>query len=287
MKILLLTTWLLSLSIAAICQQEKDTVLRSQLTNKLSYTKPSNNQASRKGISLEPLAGIGTSKAVQGGKNNLGWNAGCGVVFMFNDHWGISSGLQVERYSTEVVSGTDSLYINNAAGGGFWASNSVSANYKFTYIELPIILRYISSKYKKMGIFADAGFILSYLISANESRITNETDFDTSIYRNYSTPLESTYSVSLGSNVPKTNSINFEGHFSLGLIFPLNQNFSIITDLCISKGFTNVGNSSNDFVNLTDLFYYYNKNNNYTNPTIFNYGANFSALFSIHLNMKL
>src|SRR5580698_2926476 len=102
-------------------------------------------QRHRKGFYLEPLAGIGTSEAVQNGTNNLGWKAGCGVVYMFNNHWGISSGLQAQRYSNTFVSGKDSMYATYGTPP-YWGSISVNTTYNFTYLELPIMIRYLSSK---------------------------------------------------------------------------------------------------------------------------------------------
>lgn len=52
-----------------------------------------NASAQRQGFSLEPYMGLGTSEAVQNGTNNLGGRIGLGCVYMFNDHWGVSSGL--------------------------------------------------------------------------------------------------------------------------------------------------------------------------------------------------
>src|ERR1700722_7261450 len=117
----------------------------------------------RKGFYLEPYLGLGTSESVQNGSNNLGGKIGCGIVYMFNEHWGISSGLQVQRYSSNVISGYDSVLLNTNLGPGNWEYYYVNANYNFTYLEFPVIVKFISSHDAKLGIFVEAGFIMGYL----------------------------------------------------------------------------------------------------------------------------
>lgn len=240
------------------------------------------------GFSIEPVVGIGTSEAVQNGTNNLGWKAGCGVVYMFNKHWGISSGLQVEQYSTTVNSGKDSVYIFNPP---YWDINSIKATYLFTYLKLPLMVRYISNRDGKIGIFVESGFILDYLIKSNELRTINENDIDTSkqpiTYSGGGAVFSESYVQSLGSKTPDAISFNLGGQIAMGVFIPISKRCAFITDFSIDKAFSNVGTSNNDFVNFNGPFYYYNKNNNYKSPEIFNYGTNLSVLFSIHLNIKL
>jgi len=239
----------------------------------------------RKGFSLEPIVGLGTSEAVQNGSNNLGGRIGIGVVYMFNDHWGISSGLQFQEYSTKIVSGKDSVYIYNGGVAGYWAFNSLNVNYDFTYLELPVLVRYISSQDRKFGAFAEAGVIVGCLFYTSEARTLNITDIDDS--NNYFSQNGGNIysdSKSLGETKAYTNYFTLQEHLAFGLFILISQRCSIIMDFSINKGLTNVGNSSEDFATFNVPLYYYNKNNN---PNISNYGTNFSEMVSVRLNIKL
>ncbi len=145
-----------------------------------SFAQKDSNKAHRKGFSIEPYIGLGTSESVQNGTNNLGGRIGCGLVYMFNEHWGVSSGVQVQRYSTKVISGKDSVYIINLPGyPSFWDINNVNATYKFNYLEIPVAVRYFSGVKNKMLIFTEAGFIIGHLIAAKETNTLYDTDIDT------------------------------------------------------------------------------------------------------------
>jgi hypothetical protein len=254
--------------------------------------------AQKTGFSFEPCIGLGTSESVQNGSNKLGGKIGCGLVYMFNEHWGISTELQVQRYSTKVVSGKDSVYIVVPLPPSFWQECNVNTTYNFIYLELPLILRYISSNNNKFGIFAEAGCILGYLIKGNESGTAYWTEIDTNKGVPFIIPIsagtywsgyEESSSKSFNHITPRATSFNLQGHLALGLFIPVNNRCSIITDVSINKGFTNVGYSSNDILNPYTTpfpFYYYNKNNNLI-QSVCNYGTNFSTSLSVRLNIKL
>lgn len=249
----------------------------------------------RKSFSVEPLIGLGTSEAVQNGSNNLGGRIGCGLVYMFNEHWGVSSGLELERYSTKVVSGTDSEYFYEGGGApSYWEAVTVHANYDFYYIQLPLLLKYISSEDSKIGIFAEAGFIIGYSIAKMESGEINGIATDTTKgnpFTKNGSPAgyELTNSFTLPNVEANTNLLNISCHFAFGITVPINQKWSLISDISINRGAINIGNSSNDVVNIYGVapFYYYNKSKNFSNQEFSNYGTNFSAMFNIRVNIKL
>lgn len=246
--------------------------------------------STRKGFSIEPYLGLGTSEAVQNGTSILGWKAGCGLVYMFNDHWGISSGLQVQQYSTKIISGTDSIYVHQIPiYPSFWDAVTIDVTYNFSYLELPFIVKYVSSSDHKFGILVEAGIIFGDLLTSNESGTIYTTTIDTttgSYFPNGTKKQMPTFS--LPRETPLTSTFNFEGHLAIGGVIPISKICSIITDISINKGFTNVGNSSKDYTNtVIGLFYYYNKNNNNFSSSTSNYGTNFSMLFSVLLNIKL
>jgi hypothetical protein len=239
------------------------------------------DSAKRKGFSIEPIVGIGTSESVQHGTNNLGWKAGCNLVYMFNDYLGVSSGLQMQYYSTEVVTKTDTNTFYNL--GVEKDAYYFYANYNFTYLELPIILRYVYSQNQEFGIFAEAGFNIEFLIKGKEQSCN---EHDSLFYPGPSGSSTGLYTVQISDITPKANLFDLQGRFALGFFIPISQKCSIITDFSINKGLTNVGNSGNDFYNAN---YYYNQfiNINNGSPSIFNYGTNFSLSFNIRLNIKL
>ena len=255
---------------------------------------PPIDTSERTGFSLEPYVGYGTSKGVQNGSNLGGWRLGCGLIYMFANHFGVSSGIQVQQYSSGVNAGQDSEYIaKTPTNYSYEEYNSISANYKFTYLELPILVRYVSCKEQKVGVFAEAGFIVGCLIEARESGTINITNIDTSSggFPNVASPgtEEEASKVSIGSIAPTATFFNLQGHLALGVISPLSERCSVIADISINKGFTNVGNSNSDYVNtpLLTPFYYYNKYSDFAVRDVSNYGTNFSFLLSFRLLIEL
>ncbi len=254
------------------------------LAGTVAHSQTTKDSIKRKGFSIEPYLGLGTSEAVQNGTNNLGWKGGCMLVYMFNEHCGISSGLQVQRYSTNINSGNDSVYVSNSSQS-FTAINSMNATYNFTYLEIPLLLRYISSTESKPGIFAEVGFVAGFLISSTESLNLYASNNVNTFYNPYSPPEAN----------PNSNISNFQGHLAIGILIPITARCSILADVSMNNGFTDVGNSNNDFVNINytgsrydqSPFYYYDKNYAHTTPTISNYGTNFSGMVSVRLNIKL
>lgn len=117
-------------------------------------------------------------------------------------------------------------------------------------MELPILIRYISSKERKFGVFAEAGFIVGYLIYNREKPTTHDSLF-------YPGPDGSSAGMSTvfqNDVTPLGNSLNLQCHLDLGLTIQIGRRCSIITDVSINKGFTNIGNSGDDFIY---SFYYY------------------------------
>lgn len=247
----------------------------------LSYTL----SAQRNGFSIEPYLGYGTSACIQNSDNKAAERVGCGLVYMFTDHIGVSAGLQFQHYAAEVISGNDSMYFReNPVTSSYTEYNHVSANYNFTYAEIPLSIRYISSEDQKIGVFAEAGVVLGYMIVSRESGVVSVTDVDTS-----EGGIINSSNTAFGNINPKTNPFNIQGHLSLGCINPISGKCALVTEVSFNKGFTNIGNSSNDFTNtpLDNPFYYYNKGNNFNIPSISNYGTNFSVLLSVRLLIKL
>lgn len=265
-----------------------------------SFAQKDSTKAHRKGFSIEPVIGLGTSEAVQNGTNNLGGRIGCGLVYMFNDHWGIASGLQVQRYSTTVITGKDSEYQNGNIQGapGCWADFTINTTYTFSYCELPIMVRYLSGTKDKIGIFTEVGLIIGMLIKSSESGTVFQTNIDTTkgspfIVNGYPLGYEITGTHSFNKGNANTKQFNFQGDLTLGLFFNLSRRCSIFADISINKGFTNIGNTFNDFLNpptvpsITPIYYYNNGSSNLSNSSVTNYGTNFSAMLSVRLNIKL
>jgi hypothetical protein len=241
--------------------------------------------AQRNGFSIEPCIGFGTSACIQNSNNKAGERLGCGLVYMFSDHMGVSAGLQFQHYAAQVISLSDSMYFReNPATSSYTEYNHVTANYNFAYAEIPISIRYISSQDQKIGVFAEVGIVLGYMLISKESGVVSVNDVDTSLGGN-----DNNSSIAFGNINPKTSPFNVQGHLSLGAVNPINSKCSLVTEVSFNKGFTNVGNSSNDFVNtpLANPFYYYNKGNNFNIPSVSDYGTGFSVLISVRLIIKL
>lgn len=277
-----------------------------------------NDSVKRRGFSLEPISGLGTSEAVQNGNNNLGWKAGCGLVYMFNEHWGISSGLQVEQYATSINSGYALGWVSpgtafESAAGSNQEIDNINVSYKFTYLEVPLLFRYISSKDRKVGIFAEVGFIGDFLLSGRErdTIYTCWVDTDRKGIGDYLVPNGNgvfTNIVNAPTNIstviPNTTILVLQWHWALGLHIPLSRHCSLIIEISDNIGLTNVGNSGKDYYtfDIGKLYYYkdtpnsiaqvpnslyYNTYANPLTPININYGTNSSFLFNMRLNIKI
>jgi hypothetical protein len=245
-----------------------------------------NASAQRNGISLEPIIGYGSG-------NNFDFNdqskdaakIGCGIVHMFNDHFGISSGLQYSSITSTYGDNSTNMSLNSSSN---YSNYNGSIQWTFNYLEVPLLFRYISSKDNKIGFFAEAGFNFGFLIGSSMSGTITQTYNDFTSF-----PFTTTSSVDMvNGNVPGTSAFNISGHLAFGIFIPLSRKCSLIIDGEINYGLTSVGNGNSDIIYFNGVpYYYYNYNNqnpynNSWSPNS-NYGTDFSALACVRLNIKL
>jgi hypothetical protein len=248
-----------------------------------------------KGTSLEPHVGLGTSESVQGGTKNPGWKVGCNKVYMIKNHWGFSWGLQVQKYSTTFSSGRDSVYYYGFANSPQWTTSYVQLNYDFLYLELPLMIRYMSNNRNSFGILAEAGLVSGFLFYGKEKGLCYNINYDSG-----SSPIPAPFNQSGPHSNPIDQSpnafFNFQAHGALGIVSPVSESCSFIVDASINEGLISAGNSSRDWINNYPPMYYYTKNNTFqrcgayannpVTPNISSYGRNFSMLVSIRFNFK-
>ncbi|HXB12550.1 MAG TPA: outer membrane beta-barrel protein [Bacteroidia bacterium] len=236
--------------------------------------------AQERGFSIEPLIGYGLSQAVENSRLNSGGEVGLGFAYMFNQNIGLSTGVQVQQYTSNTnIHDSEDACPMCMSMSTHWKITSVSATYNFAYLEIPLNIRFIASKTNKTGFFCEAGVVLGYYIAGNESG----SGLISSDWGDVKDGL------SIHGIDPNASKINLQTHQAIGVIIPINQRFSIITDASFNEGLTNVGNSSNDYVTINGAnVYYYGRNNSFsTSSNIADYGTNFSLLLNARLNIKL
>ena len=237
--------------------------------------------AQERGFSVEPLIGYGITQAVENKFFGPGEKAGVGSAYMFNENIGISTGIQGQQYSENInIHDAEDACPFCGSMVPHWKITSASVNYKFNYLELPLNVRFITSKNNKLGFFAETGLVLGYYVSGIESGSGSVTGALMGEYNG---------GFSVAEISPNATKFNLQVHLALGVRIPINERFSIITDASFSQGFINVGYSSNDYVTVNGAkVYYYGRNNSFsTSSNVVDYGTNMSMLLSARLNIKL
>jgi len=229
----------------------------------------------RDGLYVDPYIGYG-----EGGPGssttpviNMGSNVkfGVGISYMFPSNIGVSIGLQIQQFKFNYNYSNDSkasMYVGTETEIPSTASDITSTagyneaiNYTFTYAQIPILCRYISSQEGKPGFYAEAGLIVNYLVSSEISGTATQEEYQLGStpspdwYR-YNSISSNTVNVSLPSQNP--NKLTFTAHAAAGAIIPFNNKISLILAVSPDFGIMNAGDGSKDIVNFgTSKFYLY------------------------------
>ena len=234
----------------------------------------------RDGLYVDPYIGYGEGGPVSSGSPiaiNKGGNIkfGAGISYMFPSNIGISIGLQVQQYNFNYAysnitassdyNGTMTKNRNAANDTVVTAGYNESIKYSFTYAQVPLLCRYISSQENKLGFYAEAGIVINYLVSSQISGSATQTQYNLSQAANtywymYSSTSSNTATVNLSSQNP--NKLTFALHAAAGVIIPFNSKISLILAVSPDMGIMNAGDGSGDVVDFgTSKFYLYGKGN--------------------------
>jgi TonB family protein len=234
----------------------------------------------RDGLFVDPYFGFGeggpqssTSTSINMGTN---MKFGVGISYMFPSKIGISAGLQLQQYKFGYSYSdiTPSSSYNNTATENRTTSNDTTVtagynetiNYSFTYVQLPILCRFISSQENKAGFYAEAGIVVGYLISSQISGTATQTQYQLSqspntFWYTYNTTSSNNTSVSLTSQNPAK--LTFAVHAAVGFLIPFSSKISLILDISPDIGIINAGDGSKDYVNFGTSKFYLFGNGNY------------------------
>ncbi len=251
----------------------------------------------RDGLYIDPYIGIGegglSSSTPTSVKTGINMKFGVEASYVFPSNIGVSVGLQVKQFkfsysSNSVVdpssyNGTYTTTRSKANDTTVTAGYADSMNYSFTYLQIPLLCRYITSHENKIGFYAEAGLIVNYLIN---SQITG--NFTQTQYQLYQAPntywymYSGTYPanptpVSMASQNPSRLTIDL--HLGAGVLIPVTGKMSIILDVAPDVGLMNAGDGSKDAVSFgTSNFYFFGKGK---------YGSFNSYLFDTKFLIKL
>lgn len=250
----------------------------------------------RDGLYLDPYIGYG-----EGGPNssasttiNMGSNIkfGVGVTYMLPSNIGISVGLQLQQYDfnytysniQSTVSYDGTLTEERATGNDTTVTAGYNENvkYSFMYAQVPVLCRYISSQEDKPGFYAEAGFVINYLVSSRISGTIAQTQYQLSQSANtdwYLYNSTSTNSSTLSLTPQDPARLTLAIHAAAGAIIPFNNKISLILAVSPDVGIMNAGDGSKDEVNFGASKFYL-----YGNGT---YGSFNSYTFDAKLLIKL
>ncbi len=233
----------------------------------------------RNGLYVDPYLGFGeggphssTSLPLNMSSN---FKFGVGLTYMFASGIGISAGLQIQQYKFGYTySNVVASYAYNdiitksrptANDTVVTAGYNATVNYSFTYAQIPLLCRYISSQENRLGFYAEAGLIINYLMSSQISGTVAQTQYDltqmpnTFWYTYNSTNLNSTAVNATPQNPAK---LTMAIHGGAGILIPFTNKLSLIVEASSDVGIANAGEGSKDVVSFgTSKFYLYGNGN--------------------------
>lgn len=224
------------------------------------------NFVSRSGLYIDPYFGYGEGgpKSSSATAITLGNNVKYGIQlsYIFSSSIGVSAGLQVQTYNfnygfsnalvpSEYI-GSEVDIPSNASNINMLAGYNESISYSFTYVQLPLLARYISSPENKAGFYVEAGLMVNYLANSKISGIVTQTQFQLTntghgdFYR-YNSVSANSATVNLTPQDPEK--LTLAAHIAVGAIIPFSNKISLILAVSPDLGITSAGNGSNDVVN--------------------------------------
>lgn len=195
-------------------------------------SRPLSTNAKMKGLSIEPSIGGGF----------VGFNYGCDVNYMFNNRWGFTTGLNIQRYTVYISNPDNSispypLPTNYSLTGGadttVIGGYNTDVKYNFNYLEVPLLCRYVLPSLKKNFFYAEGGFTLGFLESTTKSGTVTQSQYIGKQPPNSSEydSVNITYTTAYVRGHPNiTSSINMSVQLALGLSLKLSKKLSLIID---------------------------------------------------------
>ncbi len=231
----------------------------------------------RDGLYVDPYLGYGLGGPPSDNLNNTQTTAGsnfkfgANISYMFPSNIGISVGLQIQQYNFNYT------YSNVVAPNNYYqdetalrttstdttvtAGYGASLKYSFTYAQIPLLCRYISSQENRLGLYAEAGLVVNYLVNSQISGSGTQTQYllnqpaNTNIYL-YQSSATNTENISMPSQNPAK--LTMSAHGSIGALIPCTGKISVIVAFSYDMGILNAGNGSKDLTSFgTSQLYFY------------------------------
>ncbi len=231
----------------------------------------------RDGLYVDPDLGYGLGGPSSSNLNNTqitsgsSFKFGANVSYMFPSNLGISIGLQVQQYSFNYtysnIAEPNNYYQDETALRTTSTDTTVTAGYDatlkytFTYAQIPILCRYISSQENRVGLYAEAGLVANYLVNSQISGSATQTQYllnqpaNTNIFI-----YESTSTTSQNISTPSQNpaKLTMSAHAAVGVLLPLTAKMSLIISVSSDMGIMNAGDGSKDLASFgSSQFYFY------------------------------
>ena len=263
---------------------------------------------SREGLYIDPYTGIGiggppftsTNISISRGLN---MKFGVALTKIFSSNIGVSVGLQMQQYnfsysfsnfnSANSYNGLVTSYRSVSNDTAVTAGYNGNVKYSIMYVQLPLLLRCITSQENKPGFFIEAGVVLNYFLSGTITGNVTQTQYQLNQAPNTYWYM---YSSTLAANptpisATPQNPANFTAafHASFGVLIPFTTKMSLILGASPDIGLMNAGNGSNDSMNFGNSKFYIFGNGNYGSFTTWLFDAKFLIKLSrtskvIHLN---
>lgn len=266
--------------------------VRCTLPVKFTVVKPENelktpelkkNYCDLKGFYIIPYSGValGTIPLNNGGLSNSFGVVGLTSTFagggefgyMFNNHIGLFAAIQYQKY-TNKYSFQDQLLPSqqiSTANDTILTGNCMAIiTYTFSYLQTPILFRYLSSKPGKIGLDLDLGVTMGFLLDATESGNVAQSEY----FNGGNNFFSGNYLVSVASKVNNANKSDVGVVMNIGITVPVSNIFSLSFDVSDNYIFNSVGNGSQDIVTFPNGSFNY-------------YQGQYGKASSIILNLKL
>lgn len=138
-----------------------------------------------------------SSQEISKGKDKLYISGGATAGYMFNNHFGLYAGLAYSSFTWQ------SRVVDYSAGEAFLS------NINQTYVQVPLYLRYVSSRPGKVGFLGTFGPRFSFLTGAKETDIANGTSQTFSDKSGFNSAVVA-IGLGLGVNIPCTKNISLD-----------------------------------------------------------------------------
>jgi hypothetical protein len=262
-------------------------------------TKPKRNFCDRKGFYIDPYSGIeiGIIALNNGGLPfstiSDGFmpiiTGGAEFGYMFNNHIGLFVSAQYQKYNGHYFIGKQLIPQSSAVPNAISPSDTImgtgfclaNVNYSISYLEAPILFRYISTNPGKAGLDLEAGFSIGFPQNITESGNISQVK---QTYVKEPTTGGGWYWDNSGVNsfsyLNAVSKIGNVAKFDLGfvlniaVIIPLSNIYSLSLGMMNTYKLNSVGNGGQDIVNFG------NGNVNY-------YQGQYGNANSLFLNIKL